>query len=1013
MQFPVEIACHEDIITQLRIKIAVLMNELKHVRKEKDDAVNASILIARTLGSSLPSATLPSSRLNLENEVNSLRKENSVLRHELQQMAPKDHDKATWITDIAKKNVKGKEMEDRLWASTSIPHEISNPANLQSQRLSPHGCQGQQNGSGRSAPVHQQSNFQHILSQANPISDSKDFAPAAYFSNSMNKTGPTSSFATSSPTIPNTPFIAHLNPLQIQDIGLQSLDDVLGPSPPGSPTLPNADIKRTGQFDSNSQDFDAQLREHECSMASFNKVPKPNVLKTGFEVSKSRRGDTYQWDPNAPLKREERRRMGGARFDTPRGPKASASGESCRSPSESLEAQKEGKFMEELWDSVGDYDNAVRTHQRDCGRDSARFPELFRHGHYFVPSESDSDCMRTVHVGSLPRNISLRDVLARVRGGEIVSAVLADTVKLSGGMTVLVQFVHESAAEEYVAYAKASPIIFGDDESAVEVTLLSTPTWPLSIPARKRIHEHGQTRCLAIHHAPTNLRLGKLEKDLGGGNGHRAESLVDVNIDEDGDLRLEFSSISAAWSAYGILTNWRVYVGLEVAFVKDPCAGPLEELALPVPPRRPMLARNRMSFESEESTSSSDDEHDRGGLGGPEIVAPQRKRLAALANQRVEIPSFSGAGLTSSSWADEVNEEAESSDPSPPAAGSISSQQIAAPPNTPDSMHCEDVAKEKVKGIIVENANELMHERASQWFRDEGFRKPPVGVAGSKYASLFPSFLDLKPGIKGTRGSSYSVRAEGTSRIIAEAEDDWLCDANMEGVNGVNQQRSRTSPELCLNDLLALSSESRLSSSSSPPRSASTEETTNAQDPCYATSVGCQVRDKYSHVPDEEPAKYSDEEHMTLRSLSPTSKAISEHMIRASRKREGNAGERVACVGKGKGKESEIPDLDLNISEMNRVREEGEGEGKWNRKAAIVNPDEIALGLDEDDELPPTRPSSPTPALALGGNLVDKIMENFLKEAVCGEKHMVEKVEVGCVAGLVDSCGEERKVCDI
>ena len=97
-------------------------------------------------------------------------------------------------------------------------------------------------------------------------------------------------------------------------------------------------------------------------------------------------------------------------------------------------------------------------------------------------------------LGNLPVVTEMRDVLARIRGGEVLSASLLDTVKITGSMSARVVFRYEASAKEYVLYAKQHPIVFGDgdEEQEAEVTLLNTPTYPPSPRFLSRLYSHGQ-----------------------------------------------------------------------------------------------------------------------------------------------------------------------------------------------------------------------------------------------------------------------------------------------------------------------------------------------------------------------------------------------------------------------------------------------------------------------------------------------------------------------------------------
>ena len=225
---------------------------------------------------------------------------------------------------------------------------------------------------------------------------------------------------------------------------------------------------------------------------------------------------------------------------------------------------------------------------------------------------------------------------------------------------------------------------------------------------------------------------------------------MEMWIDESGTLHLQFSDVSWAGAAYGILTHHSSYRGLDVLFSDDPCSGPVDELSLPIPPRPPMLPPNWAALQKR-AASTADEEED----AVKEVEGIQRKRLAALSNQKVEIPSFSGNGITGESWADEVIDEL-SSPPLPSAStfsvGSPTEAAMAVPPNSPihgvkgEQLFCGagemGSGGKGVESILVENVNEMMFNGKNGWWKDSGLRSQPVGLAGSKYAPPVPSISE-------------------------------------------------------------------------------------------------------------------------------------------------------------------------------------------------------------------------------------------------------------------------------
>jgi hypothetical protein len=432
----------------------------------------------------------------------------------------------------------------------------------------------------------------------------------------------------------------------------------------------------------------------------------------------------------------------------------------------------------ELWEE-GERKEAVEIHMRSISsraRDSEmRFPEFFRYGICYRPSSTDSNFLRTVMLVNLPVGTEMRDVLARIRGGEVLSASLLNTVKITRAMSARVVFRHEASAEEYVLHAKQHPIVFGDgdEKQEAEVTLLDTPTYPPSPRFLSRLLSHGQSRCLSLPNFPPSLSLTALERHLSGNNAVRGSMLVEMWIDESGTLHLQFSDVSWAGAAYGVVTHHSSYRGLDVLFSNDPCSGPVDELSLPIPPRPPMLPPNWAALQKREASTATEEDD---VVKESEVI--QRKRLAALSNQKVEIPSFSGNGITGESWADEVIDEL-SYPPLPTAStftvGSPTEAAMAVPPNSPihgvkgEQLFCGagemGSGGKGVESILVENVNEMMFNGKNEWWKDSGLCSQPVGLAGSKYA---PSILTISE--NGAQSTSHQINYSSSSPAHSENE---------------------------------------------------------------------------------------------------------------------------------------------------------------------------------------------------------------------------------------------------
>jgi hypothetical protein len=774
-------------ITELKIRVAVLENELSHTKRDKDAVSNSLGIVIESLTrfhhstSTSASAGLPQSLKEevglgvylgdqggkikeLEKEIEQIRKENRCLRRREKEFG------------YAPLRVGEYEREE---------HHVRFQSGMPLQGSSGDKGKGKERMQGSFEHGNGPTPEQLIGSWGNPPSFQHSGADGLTSSQligswgnpepsfGLGEPGPSkfnNSFASGSTTAPNTPILNATNFASFADVGLHSLEENMDMDNDGFPpalSFPSSTSNSKSNININSnggeeeKDIDEQLLDQQATMSKFMAMPKPNILRVGFEVEGTKRGPDY--DAN-PLKPSSYQRNGSMRTYDRFGNNTPPSGP--RSMTE-LKIPSDLSRDENLWDGKEERKDAVEIHMRSISsraRDSEmRFPEFFRYGILYQPSSTDSNYLRTVMLTNLPVGTELRDVLARVRGGEILSASLLDTRSITGALSARVVFRHEGAAEEYVLYAKGHPILFGDEDGGKEakVTLLTTPTYPPSPRLLNRLLSHQQTRCLSLPNFPPHFSLTALERQLASNNGVRGSMLIEFFIDEEGTLHLQFSDIFWAGAAFGILTNFRDYRGLDVKFVEDPCTGPLSDLSSPIAPRPPMLPKNWDVLQKQYAENNHS--LDIGGVGGGflaeqrrrfaalegkdgevvrEVEGLQRKRLLALSNQKVEIPSFSGQGITGESWADEVIEELDSeTPPSLPTPSSPSGLGVTVPPNSP-IQNGEGEVEGGIGAILIENVNEMMFQGENGWWRDQGLKEKPVGLAGSKYARLVTSFSD-------------------------------------------------------------------------------------------------------------------------------------------------------------------------------------------------------------------------------------------------------------------------------
>lgn len=240
-------------------------------------------------------------------------------------------------------------------------------------------------------------------------------------------------------------------------------------------------------------------------------------------------------------------------------------------------------FIEPRWsperslDSSQDRATAALINRRGtwAGARDVPCPGFFKHGIHFVPRPTEHDFYRTIIISKLPLSITMEALLEKVRGGVLIDAKLLNTANLTGSNTALVTFLHEHSALAFEDHAKKYPMIFSN--FFVQVAVIPTPTFPISIDLRTSIEE-GRTRCLEIHGLPPNISLPALRQELTNLPVMRSTSLECMRLRADGVLELRFPSIRAAEYSSAFFRKTLRYRGCTIQCLPDPCAQPLETL---------------------------------------------------------------------------------------------------------------------------------------------------------------------------------------------------------------------------------------------------------------------------------------------------------------------------------------------------------------------------------------------------------------------------------------------------
>ncbi|KAI2818649.1 hypothetical protein CBS115989_4911 [Aspergillus niger] len=174
---------------------------------------------------------------------------------------------------------------------------------------------------------------------------------------------------------------------------------------------------------------------------------------------------------------------------------------------------------------------------------------MFQFGLRYIPAESDRDVYRAVTIEKLPSDVTLQQLLPLVHG-EIYSAHLLDTVSITGSNTAFIAFVTQADTFDFLETSGGS-LALGATQA--KVTLVSTPTYPMTAGMARLVFEEGHTRCVCISGVRDTLKA-EIRRVLG-----RSPYLDYLERIEDGqalgEVYVRFHSIKVATAAYGLLKS--------------------------------------------------------------------------------------------------------------------------------------------------------------------------------------------------------------------------------------------------------------------------------------------------------------------------------------------------------------------------------------------------------------------------------------------------------------------------
>lgn len=196
-----------------------------------------------------------------------------------------------------------------------------------------------------------------------------------------------------------------------------------------------------------------------------------------------------------------------------------------------------------------------------------KFPNLavIRLGLRYQPGEGDQE-RRAVTISGLPPLTTLDQVLHSVRGGEVLSATMCDTVSITGSLTALVTFANSKGAARFCSIVQDEGFYIGFHE--VEVKLIGLPTYPMRRILQDRVLNRGRTRALTIRSTDRSIKK-TIYKIL-------STSFVATHIEgfkdhhNPDEVSLLFYSVEMAMWGFKLLQDCPG--STKVWFGNDPCA---------------------------------------------------------------------------------------------------------------------------------------------------------------------------------------------------------------------------------------------------------------------------------------------------------------------------------------------------------------------------------------------------------------------------------------------------------
>ncbi|PYI03843.1 hypothetical protein BO78DRAFT_451305 [Aspergillus sclerotiicarbonarius CBS 121057] len=187
---------------------------------------------------------------------------------------------------------------------------------------------------------------------------------------------------------------------------------------------------------------------------------------------------------------------------------------------------------------------------------------VFQYGLRYMPTKHERDVYRAISIEKLPSDVTMKHVLPLING-EIYSAHLLDTVPITGYSTAIVTFVSQT---DTLSFLRSSGGKLAVGAAQAKVTLVPTPTYPMTAAMRRLVRDEGYTRCVCISGLRETLKK-EVHRVLS-----RSPCINYLERIEDGgvvgEVNIRFHSIKMAIAAHGLLKSHPSFASCKFRFLE-------------------------------------------------------------------------------------------------------------------------------------------------------------------------------------------------------------------------------------------------------------------------------------------------------------------------------------------------------------------------------------------------------------------------------------------------------------